>query len=331
MSKESRSISLKNGRGAAAFSAFVLPSSAETDSLENHLSITVMLTEVNSHAPNEWVLFIHKVAPHLAKKEFEAKLERMIDELAQLPVIQKSLLKIEMLFQNDRLDHHGKALGIAPAEPVVLVMAQSETAAQLITRPRGSQGFRTRDGSCLYGGTCFFGVDVVPKVDSGVTPSGGIHVVGFYNVPRQVSFEQHVQNHHALSDNLIALPAMQKHFRKWQYNKYLDDAIQRFGYPAPFVYRAESKGSNTPRTVTEVLPFFEATGTTSLLSSSGGKIRVFPALSRFLNATNLIMTVTTRTKKATQRNGRAVTVTVAPLQLGTFEINRNAVLSAPWE
>jgi hypothetical protein len=43
------------GRGAAVFFAFVLPSSAETDSFENHRSITIMLTEVNSHTPNEWV------------------------------------------------------------------------------------------------------------------------------------------------------------------------------------------------------------------------------------------------------------------------------------
>jgi hypothetical protein len=43
------------------------------------------------------VLFIHKVAPHLSKKEFEAKLEGIIDEVALLPVIQKNLLKIEMV------------------------------------------------------------------------------------------------------------------------------------------------------------------------------------------------------------------------------------------
>jgi hypothetical protein len=57
-------------RAAAAFSAFVPPSSAETDSLESHLSITVMLTEVKSHAPNEWVrcggiiVRSHNVRPH---------------------------------------------------------------------------------------------------------------------------------------------------------------------------------------------------------------------------------------------------------------------------
>ncbi|KAJ7861034.1 hypothetical protein B0H13DRAFT_1900664 [Mycena leptocephala] len=59
-------------------------------------------------------------------------------------------------------------------------------------------------------------------------------------------------------------------------------------------YCTKLEGSNAPRTVTEALPFFEATGTT---------------------ATNLIVTVTTRKKR--QRNRRPVTVTVAPLQLGT--------------
>jgi hypothetical protein len=57
-------------------------------------------------------------------------------------------------------------------------------------------------------------VDVVPKINSSVTPTGGIHVMGFYNVPPHVSFEQHVQKHHAFMDNAVALPAVQKNFRK---------------------------------------------------------------------------------------------------------------------
>jgi hypothetical protein len=41
-------------------------------------------------------LVIHKAPPHLTKKEFEAKLEGIIDEVALPPVVQK-LLKLEIV------------------------------------------------------------------------------------------------------------------------------------------------------------------------------------------------------------------------------------------
>jgi hypothetical protein len=52
---------------------------------------------LHPHAKTRRILFIHKVAPHLWKKEFEAKLEGIIDEVALLLVIQKNLLEIEMV------------------------------------------------------------------------------------------------------------------------------------------------------------------------------------------------------------------------------------------
>ncbi|KAJ7882716.1 hypothetical protein B0H13DRAFT_1890738 [Mycena leptocephala] len=59
----------------------------------------------------------------------------------------------------------------------------------------------------------------------------------------------------------------------------------------------KSRGSNTPRTVTEVLSFFEATGTTGTQGNQPHRDHDPP--------------------EKRQRNGRPVTMTVAPLQLGT--------------
>jgi hypothetical protein len=62
--------------------------------------------------------------------------------------------------------------------------------------------------------------------------------------------------------------------------------------------------------------FHETTGVIRASSAAlEKKSYFFPVLSRFFKATNLIVTVTTRKKR--QRNGQPVTVTVAPLQLGT--------------
>jgi hypothetical protein len=46
---------------------------------------------------NVHVMIVHKVPPHLAKHEFEGKLEALLDEVALLPVVQKNVLKLEMV------------------------------------------------------------------------------------------------------------------------------------------------------------------------------------------------------------------------------------------
>jgi hypothetical protein len=40
---------------------------------------------------------MHKIPPHLSKTEFETKLEALLDEALQLPLVQQSLLKLELV------------------------------------------------------------------------------------------------------------------------------------------------------------------------------------------------------------------------------------------
>jgi hypothetical protein len=42
-------------------------------------------------------MIVHKVPPHLTKHEFEGKLEALLDEVVLLPVVQKNVLKVEMV------------------------------------------------------------------------------------------------------------------------------------------------------------------------------------------------------------------------------------------
>ncbi|KAJ7670299.1 hypothetical protein B0H17DRAFT_1335615 [Mycena rosella] len=76
------------------------------------------------------VIGIYKVPPHLTKKELEAKLEAFVDEFLALPVVQQTALKMEMSFRNDLLNDHVKVLGYTPAEPAVLITAQTERHAE---------------------------------------------------------------------------------------------------------------------------------------------------------------------------------------------------------
>lgn len=89
-------------------------------------------------------MIIHKIPPHLSKHEFEAKLEALIDEVLQLPLVQKNVLKVEVvrilildyttyipltggqIFQQDLLDEHVKGFGFPPREPVVFLAVHCE-------------------------------------------------------------------------------------------------------------------------------------------------------------------------------------------------------------
>jgi hypothetical protein len=73
-------------------------------------------------------------------------------------------------------------------------------------------------------------VDVVQKIDSSVTPTGGIRVMGFYNVPPYVFSEQHFQKHHVFMDNAVALPAMQKNFRKLERVRRLSSGVMHHNF-----------------------------------------------------------------------------------------------------
>ncbi|KAJ7910311.1 hypothetical protein B0H13DRAFT_1876846 [Mycena leptocephala] len=90
------------------------------------------------------VMGMHKIPPHLSKDEFETKLEALIDEAVKLPLVQRNLLKVEMvrcilifshptsrkfgdqIFQTDLMDEHVKPFGFPPREDVVFVEVQCE-------------------------------------------------------------------------------------------------------------------------------------------------------------------------------------------------------------
>ncbi|KAJ7793822.1 hypothetical protein B0H13DRAFT_1935379 [Mycena leptocephala] len=184
------------------------------------------------------------------KKEFEAKLEALIDELPTLPVAQSHFLKVEMMFQNDLLEDHIAAFGIPPTEPLVIVTAQTETvedfvAAKVLTHPDAQKIIkRGKKEFGMHIGARAFSVDVVPKIDS---PAGqsGVHLMGVYTVPDHLATAQHEQKFHALVDDFVAFPIIQKNLMKyemWLQNNSVDDLIRTFDYAAPspiFVLRGE--------------------------------------------------------------------------------------------
>ncbi|KAJ7846899.1 hypothetical protein B0H14DRAFT_3131087 [Mycena olivaceomarginata] len=184
---------------------------------------------------NVHVMIVHKVPPHLTKHEFERKLEALLDEVALLLVVQKNVLKVEMIFQDDGVDEHVKAFGFPPREPVVFVAIHCETADHflaMLAAPEFRQAFEKGKEFGLQTYSSGFSAEVVAKIDD-PAPQDAAHLVCVYNVPPHISSLQHDQKFEDFINNFISVPAVQKNFIRfemWQPNNMLDDHIRAFGY-----------------------------------------------------------------------------------------------------
>ncbi|KAJ7677056.1 hypothetical protein DFH06DRAFT_617678 [Mycena polygramma] len=196
------------------------------------------------------IVFIHEVPQHLSTEDFERKLEALVDCAVALPAFQDNLLKVEMLFQNDKLDAHVGAYGFGPRQEMVLVAMQSETAEHLfavLSDPEVRSVFEKGKEFSLHGVSCGLAADILPKIDK-PSPPGCTHFVCVYKAPtRVVSKQQHDHTMDEFLTALVALPGLEKNFvnfEVWRNNEALDDHIRAFGYSAAgttFVLRADTE------------------------------------------------------------------------------------------
>ncbi|KAJ7289829.1 hypothetical protein C8J57DRAFT_1278491 [Mycena rebaudengoi] len=185
---------------------------------------------------NVHVMIMHKIPPHIARHEFEGKLEALIDEVALLPVVKKNVHKVEMFFQEDGVDEHVKAFGFPPREPVVFVAIHCETADHFLATmaaPEFLEAYQKRKELGLQTYSSAFSAKVVAKIDN-PAPQDAAHLVCVYNVPSHISSLPHDQKFEDFIDDFLSVPAVRKNFVRfemWQPNNMLDDHIRAFGYP----------------------------------------------------------------------------------------------------
>ncbi|KAJ7896567.1 hypothetical protein B0H13DRAFT_1885072 [Mycena leptocephala] len=225
-----------------------------------------MATAMSSSTPKNHFHFMvmHKIPSHLSKTEFETKLEALLDEALQLPLVQTNLLKVEIIFQENTFDEHVKAFGFAPREHVVFVKVHCEVGlscnifATLVPElTRSSQipmPIQTVDNLlALLGdpevrrlvekgkefgppsGSYVFAADVVARFDNPAPRDGAVHLISPYNVPPHVSSRkfEHDQKFEEFIHNFIAVPKVKKNvvrLEMWKHNNMLDDHIRALGY-----------------------------------------------------------------------------------------------------
>ncbi|KAJ7436904.1 hypothetical protein B0H11DRAFT_2108983 [Mycena galericulata] len=194
---------------------------------------------------------VHKVPPHLSQKVLENKIEALMDDVLALDLVRRKALKMEMMFQNDRLDEHVKLFDFPPRDPVVVIATETETVDDLVevfADAEVQQLFKKVEEFGLQSGTSGFSADAVPKINKNVSTQNPVHILGIYQVPPHLSRDEYGQKFQAFVEKYIALPAIQKNlvrYEVWQQNDAVGDRMHRdLGHPVSepiFLVRAESE------------------------------------------------------------------------------------------
>ncbi|KAJ6514465.1 hypothetical protein C8R47DRAFT_572400 [Mycena vitilis] len=173
---------------------------------------------------------IHRVPPHLSKKDFETKLEALVEGILIFPSVQAKVLKFEMIVQNDVLDEHVGLFAFPAREPAVAIAIRTKTTEDLEavrfplrvfaapkifpTQVLGDAAvqalFRKAEESGVRPGHWLVPSYVTRKIESSVPAQDMVHIIGVYNVPPDVSVEEYSQKFHVFVDKYVALAAVQK-------------------------------------------------------------------------------------------------------------------------
>ncbi|KAJ6574329.1 hypothetical protein B0H19DRAFT_1254039 [Mycena capillaripes] len=192
---------------------------------------------------------IHKAPPNLSREEFEAKAGALGDAIVALPVVQKNLLKLEIISQNPLMDKHITALGLPEAAPTVVMSFEYESLdnlheACMLKDPTLQKVFEESDDFGFRKYATAFAADVYTKAEvPGV--NAGITVIAVFTCPPQLSADQLGQRFGELMDNVAqSVQDRLTHYSLWLQNDAVDKHLQALGYPAPkplIVARAESE------------------------------------------------------------------------------------------
>ncbi|KAF7354108.1 hypothetical protein MVEN_01098200 [Mycena venus] len=187
------------------------------------------------------VISIHKVPSHLSKEDFEAKYVALLDEFLLMPQFERNLLKLEIMFQNDRFDEHLGSYGVPPREPVLVATAELESFDNLLailSDTEVQQKIKHAEDFGLQSGASAFSIDVESKIerDSPLSVGDRVHIMAIYKVPGGMSTEQYGKGHGTFLEDYAAIPAVQNNLvklEKWTQNNALDEHLHMVGYSRP--------------------------------------------------------------------------------------------------
>ncbi|KAF7348640.1 hypothetical protein MVEN_01382100 [Mycena venus] len=185
------------------------------------------------------VIGILKAPEGLSKKEFDTRVEALVDRIVAVPVAHQNVHKVELMFQNPSMDEHLKKFDLPASPAMVTIIVETESKDHLLASINDTEIrelFAPADGLGFHR-TASFSAEVSTLVDSNSPPTQHTHrAAGFFKLPPQISMAQWKQQTAALVDELSALPALHKYWTKfqvWWQNTEFHPHSESLGLPPP--------------------------------------------------------------------------------------------------
>ncbi|KAJ7304865.1 hypothetical protein DFH08DRAFT_902920 [Mycena albidolilacea] len=161
------------------------------------------------------VIGIYRAPDHSSREEFEKNMAKLMHDVKLLPVAQNNMLKLNVIYQNDKLSF--KEWGLPEAPTTVLVTGESETAEHLVEyiRDPSIAELIAKAEPFLHGKACAFSADVVTKIDRlQGTRRETCHGILIFKVPSHMEVGDYHRKIESVVDKLVELPVAQEHMVK---------------------------------------------------------------------------------------------------------------------
>jgi len=168
-------------------------------------------------------------------------MEALVAAVVALPVVQKNVVKYQIISANSSFDEHIKEFGMPASAPqhIALLVAESETPEQMLEISRDPQLqslVAAAEEMNPERGASIFSAHVVEKLNKpGRDHKDNLRVVGLFKVPQHLTPAQHAEKFEALVDSIVAHPTIQKHmlgYTMWMPNNTMNPSIQTMRIPA---------------------------------------------------------------------------------------------------
>ncbi|KAF7346965.1 hypothetical protein MVEN_01449300 [Mycena venus] len=190
---------------------------------------------------------IHRAPAYLSKDEFTARMSALADALCAVPVVQKNLVKFDVITRTNILEGQGTAMQMSEPQPIVLFLHEYETGehmVEVLADPNVQKLVAEAEEFGFQTGGTSFGVNVVTKMQRD-TPGTNVHAFGICSAPPQVSAAQFTANFEAFIEKFLELPIVRKNFVKYTIlfpQNVLDKEFQSLGLSAPTTPIAVTRG-----------------------------------------------------------------------------------------
>ncbi|KAJ7913252.1 hypothetical protein B0H13DRAFT_1874072 [Mycena leptocephala] len=178
------------------------------------------------------VIGIYRAPDHSSREEFEKNMAKLGHDVKLLPVAQNNMLKLNLIYQNDKVSESIQGMGLPDAPTTVLVTGESETAEHLIEYIRDPTIAKLIADAepWLHGKACAFSADVVTKIDrlQGARKET-CHGIFIFKVPSHMEVGDYHGKVESMVDKFVALPVAQQHMVKhtiWFQNDIIAPALE---------------------------------------------------------------------------------------------------------